>query len=95
MGVMPADIGITLTGADRAFELDGRRQQLYAAMLAFLIAIPTVYFAHPAKREALSRKGDPVAAEVRSARTGLFRRSSKLRTRCPMVPSRGRPASRA
>jgi hypothetical protein len=23
------------------------RQQLYAAMLAFLIAIPTVYFAHP------------------------------------------------
>src|SRR2546421_6485114 len=35
------------SGADRAFELDGRRQQLYAAMLAFLIAIPTVYFAHP------------------------------------------------
>jgi uncharacterized oligopeptide transporter (OPT) family protein len=34
-------------GANRAFELDGRRQQLYAAMLAFLIAIPTVYFAHP------------------------------------------------
>src|SRR6202030_3702527 len=34
-------------GADPAFELDGRRQQLYAAMLAFLIAIPTVYFAHP------------------------------------------------
>jgi uncharacterized oligopeptide transporter (OPT) family protein len=34
-------------GADRAFELDGRRQQLYAAMLAFVIAIPTVYFAHP------------------------------------------------
>jgi uncharacterized oligopeptide transporter (OPT) family protein len=30
------------SGADRAFELDGRRQQLYAAMLAFLIAIPTV-----------------------------------------------------
>src|SRR5205085_10320286 len=28
-------------GADPAFELDGRRQQLYAAMLAFLIAIPT------------------------------------------------------
>ena len=35
------------SGADGAFELDGRRQQLYAAMLAFLIAIPTVYFAHP------------------------------------------------
>jgi uncharacterized oligopeptide transporter (OPT) family protein len=34
-------------GANPAFELDGRRQQLYAAMLAFLIAIPTVYFAHP------------------------------------------------
>src|SRR5438477_4698597 len=34
-------------GANRAFELDGRRQQLYAAMLAFVIAIPTVYFAHP------------------------------------------------
>jgi uncharacterized oligopeptide transporter (OPT) family protein len=34
-------------GADRAFELGGRKQQLYAAMIAFLIAIPTVYFAHP------------------------------------------------
>ncbi|HTZ37952.1 MAG TPA: OPT/YSL family transporter [Stellaceae bacterium] len=34
-------------GRDPAFEIDGRRQQLYAAMLAFLIAIPTVYFAHP------------------------------------------------
>src|SRR6266851_4902031 len=34
-------------GANPAFELAGRRQQLYAAMLAFLIAIPTVYFAHP------------------------------------------------
>ena len=34
-------------GANRAFELDGRRQQLYAAMLAFLIAIPTVWLAHP------------------------------------------------
>ena len=34
-------------GADPAFEIDGRRQQLYAAMLAFLVAIPTVYFAHP------------------------------------------------
>jgi uncharacterized oligopeptide transporter (OPT) family protein len=33
-------------GADPAFELAGRRQQLYAAMLAFLIAIPTVYFAY-------------------------------------------------
>jgi hypothetical protein len=35
------------SGADRAFELDGRRQLFYAGMLAFLIAIPTVYFAHP------------------------------------------------
>jgi uncharacterized oligopeptide transporter (OPT) family protein len=35
-------------GRDPAFELAGRKQQLYAAMLAFLIAIPTVYFAHPA-----------------------------------------------
>jgi len=35
-------------GTDPAFELAGRKQQLYAAMLAFLIAIPTVYFAHPA-----------------------------------------------
>jgi uncharacterized oligopeptide transporter (OPT) family protein len=35
------------SGAEPAFELDGRRQQLYAAMLAFVIAIPTVYFAHP------------------------------------------------
>jgi uncharacterized oligopeptide transporter (OPT) family protein len=34
-------------GADPEFELAGRKQQLYAAMLAFLIAIPTVYFAHP------------------------------------------------
>src|SRR5438309_9909157 len=34
-------------GANPAFELAGRKQQLYAAMLAFLIAIPTVYFAHP------------------------------------------------
>ena len=34
-------------GADPAFEIDGRKQQLYAAMLAFLVAIPTVYFAHP------------------------------------------------
>jgi uncharacterized oligopeptide transporter (OPT) family protein len=34
-------------GANPAFELAGRKQQLYAAMLAFLVAIPTVYFAHP------------------------------------------------
>jgi uncharacterized oligopeptide transporter (OPT) family protein len=34
-------------GANPTFELAGRRQQLYAAMLAFLIAIPTVWFAHP------------------------------------------------
>src|SRR6201999_1410891 len=35
-------------GADPVFELAGRKQQLYAAMLAFVIAIPTVYLAHPA-----------------------------------------------
>jgi uncharacterized oligopeptide transporter (OPT) family protein len=35
-------------GKDPAFELEGRKQQLYAAMLAFLVAIPTVWFAHPA-----------------------------------------------
>jgi uncharacterized oligopeptide transporter (OPT) family protein len=34
-------------GINSAFELAGRKQQLYAAMLAFLIAIPTVYFAYP------------------------------------------------
>src|SRR5205823_3777616 len=34
-------------GINPAFELAGRKQQLYAAMLAFLIAIPTVYFAYP------------------------------------------------
>jgi uncharacterized oligopeptide transporter (OPT) family protein len=34
-------------GKNIAFELDGRRQQLYAAMIAFVIAIPTVWFAHP------------------------------------------------
>src|SRR5438477_665485 len=34
-------------GKNPVFELAGRKQQLYAAMLAFLIAIPTVYFAHP------------------------------------------------
>ena len=34
-------------GVNPAFELAGRKQQLYAAMLAFLIAIPTVYFAYP------------------------------------------------
>src|SRR5262249_30930800 len=33
-------------GKDPAFELEGRKQQLYAAMMAFLIAIPTVWFAH-------------------------------------------------
>ncbi len=31
-------------GTDAAFELEGRRQQLFAAMLAFLIAIPVVWF---------------------------------------------------
>ena len=34
-------------GADRAFELDGRRQQLYAAVIAFVIAIPTVWLVYP------------------------------------------------
>src|SRR5215472_15995569 len=33
-------------GRSMSFELDGRRQQLYAAMLAFLVAIPTVWLAH-------------------------------------------------
>ena len=33
-------------GIDPAFELEGRKQQLIAAMLAFLIAIPVVYIAH-------------------------------------------------
>lgn len=33
-------------GADPAFELEGRKQQLIAALLAFLIAIPVVYIAH-------------------------------------------------
>jgi uncharacterized oligopeptide transporter (OPT) family protein len=33
-------------GRHMDFELDGRRQQLYAAMLAFLIAIPIVWLAH-------------------------------------------------
>ncbi|WP_087686990.1 MULTISPECIES: OPT/YSL family transporter [unclassified Pandoraea] len=33
-------------GSNPAFELAGRRQQLMAAMLAFVIAIPVVYFAH-------------------------------------------------
>jgi uncharacterized oligopeptide transporter (OPT) family protein len=36
------------SGTDMAFELEGRRQQLYAAMIAFVVAIPTVWFAHPA-----------------------------------------------
>src|SRR5438270_1839441 len=53
-------------GADRAFELDGRRQQLYAAMLAFLIAIPTV--AVPALAEALK---DRNAGVRQSAADGL------------------------
>jgi uncharacterized oligopeptide transporter (OPT) family protein len=35
-------------GKDMGFELEGRKQQLYAAMIAFVIAIPTVWFAHPA-----------------------------------------------
>jgi len=40
--------GYILRGFGRSlgFELDGRRQQLYAAMLAFLVAIPTVWLAH-------------------------------------------------
>jgi uncharacterized oligopeptide transporter (OPT) family protein len=40
--------GYILRGFGRSpgFELEGRRQQLYAAMLAFLIAIPTVWLAH-------------------------------------------------
>jgi uncharacterized oligopeptide transporter (OPT) family protein len=33
-------------GADPAFELEGRKQQLIAALLAFVIAIPVVYIAH-------------------------------------------------
>ena len=33
-------------GADRAFEMEGRRQQLYAAMIAFVVAIPVVYLVH-------------------------------------------------
>ncbi|KWC91764.1 OPT/YSL family transporter [Burkholderia cepacia] len=33
-------------GRDPAFELEGRRQQLFAAMLAFVIAIPVVWFVH-------------------------------------------------
>jgi uncharacterized oligopeptide transporter (OPT) family protein len=33
-------------GIDPAFELEGRKQQLIAAMLAFVIAIPVVYIAH-------------------------------------------------
>ncbi|HEX3954951.1 MAG TPA: OPT/YSL family transporter [Stellaceae bacterium] len=34
-------------GVSPAFELAGRKQQLFAAMLAFLIAIPTVWLAYP------------------------------------------------
>lgn len=33
-------------GRDAAFELEGRRQQLFAAMLAFVVAIPVVYFSY-------------------------------------------------
>jgi uncharacterized oligopeptide transporter (OPT) family protein len=33
-------------GADRAFEMEGRRQQLHAAMIAFVVAIPVVYLVH-------------------------------------------------
>lgn len=33
-------------GRNPAFELAGRRQQLFAAMIAFAIAMPVVYFAH-------------------------------------------------
>lgn len=33
-------------GADRAFELEGRRQQLFAAMIAFVVAIPVVLLIH-------------------------------------------------
>lgn len=33
-------------GVDPAFELQGRKQQLFAAMIAFVIAIPVVYLAH-------------------------------------------------
>lgn len=33
-------------GADPAFELIGRRQQLFAAMIAFVIAIPVVFLAY-------------------------------------------------
>jgi uncharacterized oligopeptide transporter (OPT) family protein len=40
--------GYILRGFGRSpgFEFDGRRQQLYAAMLAFLVAIPTIWLAH-------------------------------------------------
>src|SRR5690606_746902 len=35
-------------GRDPAFEMEGRRQQWFAALFAFLIAIPVVWFAHAA-----------------------------------------------
>ncbi len=40
--------GFILRGnnADIAFELEGRRQQLFAAMIAFVIAIPVVYLSY-------------------------------------------------
>jgi hypothetical protein len=41
-------------GANPVFELAGRRQQLYAAMLAFLIAIPTVWFEGSCRRSTRS-----------------------------------------
>ncbi|KTT15372.1 OPT/YSL family transporter [Pseudacidovorax intermedius] len=34
-------------GQDPAFELEGRRHQLMGGMLAFVVAIPVVYFSHP------------------------------------------------
>jgi uncharacterized oligopeptide transporter (OPT) family protein len=33
-------------GRDLAFEIEGRRQQLFAAMIGFVIAIPVVFFIH-------------------------------------------------
>lgn len=35
-------------GSDPAFEMEGRRQQWFASLFAFLIAIPVVWFAHGA-----------------------------------------------
>jgi uncharacterized oligopeptide transporter (OPT) family protein len=36
------------SGKDVSFEFDGRRQQFYASMSAFVIAIPTVWLVYPA-----------------------------------------------